>query len=53
MDPASASELRDFLSHSNSRIDRQEEQMAASNHAVQSPGLSGLGADHPTTESPD
>ncbi len=35
MDPASASELRDFLSHSNSRIDRQEEQMAASNRAVQ------------------
>ncbi len=35
MDPASASELRDFLSLSNSRIDRQEEQMAVSNRAVQ------------------
>ncbi len=35
MDPASASDLRDFLSHSNSHIDRQEEQMAASNRTVQ------------------
>ncbi len=35
MDPVSASDLRDFLSHSNSRMDRQDEQMAASNRAVQ------------------
>lgn len=35
MDPASALDLRDFLTHSNSHMDRQEEQMAASNRAVQ------------------
>ncbi len=35
MDSASALDLRYFLSHSNSCIDRQEEQMAASNRAVQ------------------
>ncbi len=35
MDPASASELRDFLSRSNSRMDHQDEQRAASNHAIQ------------------
>ncbi len=35
MDPASASDLRGFLSHSNSRIDHQDEQMAASNRAIQ------------------
>ncbi len=35
MDPASASELRDFLARSNSRIDHQDEQRAASNRAIQ------------------
>ncbi len=35
MDPASASELRDFLSHSNSCMDHQDEQRAASNRAIQ------------------
>ncbi len=35
MDPASASELRDFLSRSNSRMDHQDEQRAASNRAIQ------------------
>ncbi len=35
MDPASASDLRYVLSHSNSCIDHQEEQVAASNRAVQ------------------
>ncbi len=35
MDPASASDLRGFLSHSNSRMDRQDEQMAAFNRAIQ------------------
>ncbi len=35
MDPASASELRDFLSRSNSRMDHQDEQTAVSNRAIQ------------------
>ncbi len=35
MDPASASELRDFLSRSNSRMDHQDEQGAVSNRAIQ------------------
>ncbi|KAL0173539.1 hypothetical protein M9458_029507, partial [Cirrhinus mrigala] len=35
MDPASASELRDYLTHSNSRMDCQEKQITATNHAVQ------------------
>ncbi len=35
MDPASASELRDFLSRSNSRMDHQAEQEAVSNRAIQ------------------
>ncbi len=35
MDPASASELRDFLARSNSRMDHQDEQRAASNRAIQ------------------
>ncbi len=35
MDPASASELRDFLARSNSRMDHQDEQRAVSNHAIQ------------------
>ncbi len=35
MDPVSASALRYVLSHSNSRIDHQEKQVAASNRAVQ------------------
>ncbi len=35
MDPASASDLRGFLSHRNSRRDHQDEQMAASNRAIQ------------------
>ncbi len=35
MDPASASDLRGFLSHSNSRMDRQDEQIAATNRAIQ------------------
>ncbi len=35
MGPASASELRDFLSRSNSRMDHQDEQRAASNRAIQ------------------
>ncbi len=35
MDPASAPELRDFLSRSNSRMDHQDEQGAVSNHAIQ------------------
>ncbi len=35
MDPASASDLRGFLSHSNSRMDHQDEEMAATNRAIQ------------------
>ncbi len=35
MDPASASELRDFLARSNSRMDHQDEQRAVSNRAIQ------------------
>ncbi len=35
MDPASASELRDFLSRSNSRMDHQDEQGTVSNRAIQ------------------
>ncbi len=35
MDPASASDLRGFLSHSNSHMDHQDEQMAASNRTIQ------------------
>ncbi len=35
MNPASASELRDFLSRSNSRMDHQDEQGAVSNRAIQ------------------
>ncbi len=35
MDPASASELRDFLSSSNSRMDHQDEQGTVSNRAIQ------------------
>lgn len=35
MDPASASELRDFLARSNSRLDHQDEQRAVSNRAIQ------------------
>ncbi len=35
MDPASASELRDFLSRSNSCMDHQDEQGAVSNRAIQ------------------
>ncbi|KAL0148088.1 hypothetical protein M9458_056628, partial [Cirrhinus mrigala] len=35
MDPASATELREFLSNSNTRMERQEEQMMATGRAVQ------------------
>ncbi len=35
MDPASASQLRDFLARSNSRMVHQDEQRAASNRAIQ------------------
>ncbi|KAL0170633.1 hypothetical protein M9458_035229, partial [Cirrhinus mrigala] len=35
MDPASAAELRDFLSNSNTHMERQEEQMMATGSAVQ------------------
>ncbi|KAL1248893.1 hypothetical protein QQF64_022211 [Cirrhinus molitorella] len=35
MDPASAAELRDFLTNSNTRMDRQEEQSLATARAVQ------------------
>ncbi|KAI2665739.1 Transposon Tf2-8 polyprotein [Labeo rohita] len=35
MDPPSASKLRDYLTHSNSRMDCQEKQITATNHAVQ------------------
>ncbi len=35
MDPASASELREILSNSNARMERQEEQMMATGRAVQ------------------
>ncbi|KAL1276812.1 hypothetical protein QQF64_036435 [Cirrhinus molitorella] len=35
MDPVSAAELRDFLSSCNTRMERQEEQMVATGHAVQ------------------
>ncbi len=35
MGPASASDLRGFLSHSDSRMDRQDEQVAATNRAIQ------------------
>ncbi|KAI2645588.1 Transposon Tf2-9 polyprotein [Labeo rohita] len=35
MDPASAAELREFLSNSNTRMERQEEQMMATGCAVQ------------------
>ncbi len=35
MDPASTAELRDFLASSNTRRERQEEQMMATGRAVQ------------------
>ncbi|KAL0173848.1 hypothetical protein M9458_029816, partial [Cirrhinus mrigala] len=35
MDPASAAELREFLSNNNTRMERQEEQMMATGRAVQ------------------